>query len=120
IPAPPGIFCFGDGRQTPGDVKKEQLAGRATFLEKGSPSPHPSLPKTFAGESAVMSALVSVQQGESPSVCLRQRAMLVFIIVSANHAPQPVNEPASNEASGSRHVFRWTMQIPDLFPDTLD
>ena len=34
--------------------------------------------------------------------------------------PQPVNEPASNEASGSRHVFRWTMRIPDLFPDTLD
>lgn len=24
--------------------------GRETFLEKGSPSPHPTLPKTFAGE----------------------------------------------------------------------
>ena len=42
-----GFFCFGDGRQTPGDLKREQLAGRKTFLEKGSPSPRPSLPKTF-------------------------------------------------------------------------
>lgn len=84
--------------------------------EKGSPSPRPSLPKTFAARPAGMSALVSVQQGESPSVCLRQRAMLVFIIASANHAPQPVNEPASNEASGSRHVFRWTDADPGSFP----
>ena len=30
-------------------MKKEKLAGRETFLEKGSPSPRPSLPKTFAG-----------------------------------------------------------------------
>ena len=44
-----GFFCFGDGRQAPGDLKKEKLAGRKTFLEKGSPSPRPSLPKTFAG-----------------------------------------------------------------------
>ena len=49
VPAPPGIFCFGDGRQAPGDLKREKLAGRETFLEKGSPSPYPSLPKTFAG-----------------------------------------------------------------------
>ncbi|WP_304020537.1 hypothetical protein, partial [Desulfovibrio piger] len=46
-----GFFCFGDGRQTIEDVKREQLAGRETFLEKGSLSPRPSLPKTFAGES---------------------------------------------------------------------
>ena len=51
VPAPPGIFCLGDARQTIEDVKREQLARRETFLEKGSPSPHPSLPKTFAGES---------------------------------------------------------------------
>ena len=89
---------------------------RETFLEKGSPSPRPSLPKTFVGGPAGMSALVSVQQGESPPVFLRQRAMLVFIIASANHAPQPVNEPASNEASGSRHVFRWTDADPGSFP----
>ena len=43
-----GFFCFGDGRQTIEDVKREQLAGRETFLEKGSLSPRPSLPKTFA------------------------------------------------------------------------
>ena len=49
VPAPPGIFLFGDGRQTPEDLKGEKLAGRETFLEKGPPSPHPSLPKTFAG-----------------------------------------------------------------------
>ena len=42
-----GFFCFGDGRQAPGDLKKEKLAGRKTFLGKGSPSPRPSLPKTF-------------------------------------------------------------------------
>ena len=103
-------------RQASGDLKREQLAGRETFLEKGSPSPRPSLPKTFVGGPAGMSALVSVQQGESPPVFLRQRAMLVFIIASANHAPQPVNEPASNEASGSRHVFRWTDADPGSFP----
>ena len=28
----------------------ESPAGRETFLEKGSPSPHPTLPKTFVGE----------------------------------------------------------------------
>ena len=33
-------------------VLVEKLAGRETFLEKGSPSPYPSLPKTFVGESA--------------------------------------------------------------------
>ena len=32
-------------------MKKEKLAGRETFLEKGSPSPRPSLPKTFAAGS---------------------------------------------------------------------
>ena len=51
IPAPPGIFCLGDARQTPGDLKKEKLTERETFLEKGSPSPRPSLPKTFAAGS---------------------------------------------------------------------
>ncbi|MBR2610451.1 hypothetical protein, partial [Desulfovibrio sp.] len=30
-------------------VLVEKLAGRETFLEKGSPSPCPTLPKTFAG-----------------------------------------------------------------------
>ena len=37
---------------TAGDffVLVEKFAGRETFLEKGSPSPCPSLPKTFAGE----------------------------------------------------------------------
>ena len=30
-----GFFCFGDGRQTLEDLKREQLAGRETFLEKG-------------------------------------------------------------------------------------
>ena len=58
IPAPSGIFLFGDGRQTPEDVKREKLAERETFLEKGSPSPRPSLPKTFAAGPAGMSALV--------------------------------------------------------------
>ena len=51
VPAPPGIFCLGDARQTPGDLKREKLAGRKTFLEKGSPSPPScsplSLPKIF-------------------------------------------------------------------------
>jgi hypothetical protein len=54
-----GVFFYprsaGDllfwGRQASGDLKREQRAGRGTFLEKGSPSPRPSLPKTFAGES---------------------------------------------------------------------
>ena len=82
-----GFFCFGDGRQTIEDVKREQLARRETFLEKGSLSPRPSLPKTFAAGLRGCRRLCSVQQGESPSVCLRQRAMSVFIIVSANHAP---------------------------------
>ena len=31
-------------------VLVEKLAGRENFLEKGSPSPYPSLPKTFVGE----------------------------------------------------------------------
>lgn len=110
-----GFFCFGDGWQAPEDLKREKLAGRETFLEKGSPSPRPSLPKTFAAGTARMSALVFRTTGESPSVCLRQHAMLVFIIASANHAPQPVNEPASNEASGSRHFFRWTDADPGSF-----
>ena len=45
-----GFFCFGDARQAPGDLKREKLAGRETFLEKGSPFPPcipPSFPKTF-------------------------------------------------------------------------
>ncbi|MDY3880304.1 MAG: hypothetical protein SOZ39_04110, partial [Desulfovibrio piger] len=33
-------------------VLVEKFAGRETFLEKGSPSPCPSFPKTFVGESA--------------------------------------------------------------------
>ena len=39
---------------TAGDffVLVEKFAGRETFLEKGSPSPCPTLPKTFVGESA--------------------------------------------------------------------
>ena len=51
VPAPPGIFLFWGRQAGPGDLKREKLAGRKTFLEKGSPSPRPSLPKTFAGES---------------------------------------------------------------------
>ncbi|WP_304045540.1 hypothetical protein, partial [Desulfovibrio piger] len=31
----------------PGDLEKEKLAGRETFLEKGSPSPRPLLSKNF-------------------------------------------------------------------------
>ena len=42
-----GFFVW----ETPGDLKKEKLAERETFLEKGSPSPRPSLPKTFAAGS---------------------------------------------------------------------
>ena len=49
VPAPPGIFLFWGRQAGPEDLKKEKLAGRETFLEKGPPSPHPSLPKTFAG-----------------------------------------------------------------------
>ena len=49
VPAPPGIFLFRGRQAGPGDLKRDQLAGRETFLEKGPPSPHPSLPKTFAG-----------------------------------------------------------------------
>ncbi|WP_303868176.1 hypothetical protein, partial [Desulfovibrio piger] len=61
-----GFFCFGDGRQIPEDVKKEKFAGRKTFLEKGSPSPRPSLPKTFAARPAGMSALVFRAKGLNP------------------------------------------------------
>ena len=43
--APPGIFCFGDGRQTLEDLKREQLAGRETFWEKGSPPRAPPFQK---------------------------------------------------------------------------
>ena len=68
-----GFFCFGDGRQIPEDVKKEKFAGRKTFLEKGSPSPRPSLPKTFAARPAGMSALVFRATGGIPS-CLPQTA----------------------------------------------
>ena len=42
-------LCGKGGRRMPGDLKREKLAERETFLEKGSPSPRPSLPKTFAG-----------------------------------------------------------------------
>ena len=73
IPAPPGIFLFGRRQAGPGDVKREQLAGRATFLKKGSPSPRPSLPKTFAARPAGMSALVFRATGGIPS-CLPQTA----------------------------------------------
>ena len=117
VPAPPGIFCFGDGRQTLGDLKEEKLAGRETFLgKKVLPPRTPPFQKLLPVGLRGCRRLCSVQQGESPSVCLRQHAMLVFIIASANHAPQPVNEPASNEASGSRHVFRWTDADPGSFP----
>lgn len=44
-----GTSCGKGGRQTPADLKREMLAERETFSEKGSPSPYPSLPKTFAG-----------------------------------------------------------------------
>ena len=61
----------------PEDVKKEKFAGkfagRKTFLEKGSPSPRPSLPKTFAARPAGMSALVFRATGGIPS-CLPQTA----------------------------------------------
>ena len=57
-----GFFVW----ETPGDLKKEKLAGRETFLEKGSPSPRPSLPKTFAARPAGMSALVFRAKGLNP------------------------------------------------------
>ena len=65
-----GFFCFGDGRQMPEDVKKEKFAGRKTFLEKGSPSPRPSLPKTFAGGAAGMGEPVKKRR-RLPSVAGR-------------------------------------------------
>ena len=37
VPAPPGIFLFRGRQAGPGDLKKEKLAGKETFLEKGSP-----------------------------------------------------------------------------------
>ena len=37
------------GRFEAGENLRENVAGRETFLEKGSPSPCPTLPKTFAG-----------------------------------------------------------------------
>ena len=42
-------LCGKGGRRMPRDLKREKLAERETFLEKGSPSPRPFLPKTFAG-----------------------------------------------------------------------
>ena len=65
-----GFFCFGDGRQTPEDLKKEKLTERETFLEKGSPSPRPSLPKTFAGGAAGMGEPVKKRR-RLPSVAGR-------------------------------------------------
>ena len=46
-----------DGRRMPEDLKQakifgENSAGRETFLEKGPPSPCPTLPKIFADGSA--------------------------------------------------------------------
>ena len=35
VPTPPGIFCFGDARQTPADLKREQLAGGRVLGEAG-------------------------------------------------------------------------------------
>ena len=46
------------GRFEAGENLRENVAGRETFLEKGSPSPCPTLPKTFAGG--------PVQRWESP------------------------------------------------------
>jgi len=54
----------------PEDVKKEKFAGRKTFLEKGSPSPRPSLPKTFAGGAAGMGEPVKKRR-RLPSVAGR-------------------------------------------------
>ena len=67
-----GFFCFGDGRQAPADLKREKLAGREIFLEKGSPSPRPSLPKTFAAgpvrgwESLPKAGMVSLPEALYP------------------------------------------------------
>ena len=72
VPAPPGIFLFWDGRQASGDLKREKLAGRETFLEKGSPSPRPALPKTFVGGSAGMEEPVKKNRRlPAPKLCTR-------------------------------------------------
>ena len=111
-----GFFCFGNGRQTLEDVKREQLARRGTFLEKGSPSPRSFLPKTFAAGPAGMSALVFRATGGIP-FCFPQTARDArFYYRISKPCSQPVNEPASSEASGSRHVFRWTDADPGSFP----
>ena len=46
------VFLIVPGTSREFFVLVEKLAGRETFLEKGSPSPCPSFPKTFVGESA--------------------------------------------------------------------
>ena len=51
------------GRFEAGENLGENVAGRETFLEKGSPSPCPTLPKTFAGGPA---AAEPAQRWESP------------------------------------------------------
>ena len=88
-------------------------------MEKGSPSPRPSLPKTFAAGSAGMSALVSVQQGESPSAFPGMRDAR-FIIASANHGPQPSKNQRPMRLWAADKFLGGLMRIPDLFPDTLD
>ena len=45
VPGTAGDFFV--GKEELGGLEK--FAGRETFLEKGSPSPCPSLPKTFTG-----------------------------------------------------------------------
>ena len=51
------------GRFEAGENLGENVAGRETFWEKGSPSPCPTLPKTFAGGPA---AAEPAQRWESP------------------------------------------------------
>ena len=80
---------------TAGDffVLVEKFAGRETFLEKGSPSPCPSLPKTFAGEPARMESLRRGRAGcvigqgrgiarpEAVAIRRRESASGVFVLV---------------------------------------
>lgn len=76
VPAPSGIFLFGDGRQTPGDVKTGKACGEENLLGKRFSSPHPPLPKTFAGESAFCQRLCMDENAVALAVQMLKSKML--------------------------------------------
>ena len=129
-----GFFCFGDGRQAPEDLKREKLAERETFLEKGSPSP-PRAPPFRARKLLQVVEMCSGTGGAMDAAVLDMKHCADLFLFSTtfpvNHLlppdhkeTQPFLPAVQRSADGSSNLRETTqphtlIQPPEQPPHTL-